>query len=144
MKEIAKYSGCFICGEKNSIGLKSRFYFTGEKAITDVVAEKQYEGYLGIYHGGITAALLDEVMIKALLAREIYALTVELTVRFQKAIRIGQKLHFEGYLELQKGRLFETRGKVMVESGDVVASASGKYLRVDGDMRMELMESLEP
>ncbi|UCD94822.1 MAG: PaaI family thioesterase, partial [Candidatus Zixiibacteriota bacterium] len=96
MKEIARYSGCFICGEKNAVGLKARFFFTDGKAVTECVAEKRFEGYSEVYHGGITATLLDEVMIKALLAADIYAMTVELNVRFHKAVYIGQKLFFEG------------------------------------------------
>jgi len=143
MKEIAKYTGCFICGENNDIGIKARFYFDGDKAVTDVMAEKRFEGYLGIYHGGITSTLLDEVMIKALLAKDIYAMTVELTVRFHKIIEVGKKLHFEGCLESKKGRLFLTRGSVTAENGDLVASATGKYLQVKEDMKSKLMESLD-
>ena len=85
MQEIVKYSGCFICGDNNDIGLKARFYFDGDKAHTETVAERRFEGYADIYHGGITSALLDEVMIKALLARDIYVMTVELLL-YQKSV----------------------------------------------------------
>jgi uncharacterized protein (TIGR00369 family) len=143
MKEIAKYAGCFICGDKNPAGLKAIFHFHDDKATTECIAERQFEGYCDIYHGGITSALLDEVMIKALLAREIFAMTVEMTVKFHKAVYIGQKLIFEGYLEHQKGRLFFTRGEARLENGDVVASATGKYLQVKEEMKIRLMKSLE-
>ena len=143
MKEIAKYSGCFICGEKNDIGLKARFFFNDGKAVTECVAEKRFEGYSDIYHGGITATLLDEVMIKALLAADIYAMTVELNVRFRKAVYIGQKLFFEGHVEKAQGRLYITRGEAKNDAGEVVALAAGKYLRVKDDMKAKLLESLE-
>lgn len=142
MKEIARYSGCFICGENNECGLKAKFFFENGKAVAECVAQKRFEGYPNIFHGGITAALLDEVMIKALLARDIFAMTVELTVKFHKAVFIGQKLLCEGELEHHRGRLFLTRGTVRLESGEEVATASGKYLEVKSDMKQKLVLSL--
>lgn len=143
MMEIAKYSGCFVCGNKNNIGLKARFFFRDGKAVTEYIAEKKFEGYLGILHGGITSALLDEVMIKALLAREVYAVTVELTVRFKKAVNTGDKLYLEGCIAREQGRLFITSGEVKTDSGEIVASATGKYLRVNEKMKSQLLRSLD-
>ena len=70
MEEIAKYSHCFVCGPENQIGLKARFFFDGHKAHTTVTADERFVGYHGIYHGGLLATLLDEVMIKAILAED--------------------------------------------------------------------------
>jgi len=143
MKEVAKYSGCFVCGQHNNIGLRARFFFEDGRATTEYTADKRFEGYHGVFHGGITATLLDEVMIKALLANDIYALTVELTVRFHKAVYIGEKLSLTGYLENKKGRLYITAGEVKNQNGELVASAAGKYLEVKADLKNRLMESLE-
>jgi uncharacterized protein (TIGR00369 family) len=141
MKEIAKYSGCFVCGDKNDFGLKAKFYFQDNKAIAECVAQRHFEGYHDFYHGGITATLLDEVMIKALLAENILAMTAELTVKFHKAVLIGQKLQLEGYIEHRRGRLYVTRGQAKLENGEIVASATGKYLQVRGDLESRLQES---
>jgi acyl-coenzyme A thioesterase PaaI-like protein len=143
MKEIAKYSGCFVCGDKNECGLRARFYFTEDKAVTECVAARQFEGYHDIYHGGITATLLDEVMIKALLAKDIFAMTVELTVKYYKPVKINQKLKFEGWLEKHKSRLYITSGAAYDENGDKVATAAGKYIEAKGDTRDSLLGSLE-
>lgn len=143
MIEIARYSGCFICGEQNLHGLKVKFYYSDGKAVAKCTAQRSFEGYKDIYHGGVTAGLLDEVMIKALLARNIFAMTVELTVKFHKAVQIGQHLNLEGLLENQKGRLYFTRGEMRLDSGEVVASATGKYLEVKEDMKGKLLTSLE-
>lgn len=143
MKEVAKYSGCFVCGDNNSVGLRAKFFFDDGTAFTEYTAEKRFEGYLGVLHGGIISTLLDEVMIKSLLARGIYSMTVELTVRFKKAVNVGEKLFLEGYVEEEKGRLFITGGEVRNENGDVVASSIGKYLRVNENMREQLMKSLD-
>jgi len=143
MKEIAKYSGCFVCGQQNEIGLKARFYFTDNEAITEYTAETRFEGYKNVLHGGIISTLLDEVMIKALLSMDIYSMTVELNIRFHKIVSIGSKLNFMGRLEKQRGRLYLTYGEAKNEMGETVASASGKYLEVKDDKKSMLLESLD-
>lgn len=143
MEEIAKYSGCFICGDKNEFGINAKFYFKDGKAYTETTASRHYEGYKNIYHGGITSALLDEVMIKALLARDIYAMTVEMTVKFHRIIETGQKILFEGEMTAHKGRIYITCGTARDESGAIVASATGKYLAVKESVKGKLQDSLE-
>jgi len=143
MKEIVRYSGCFVCGDDNEIGLKARFFFKEGKAITEYVTRRNFEGYRNIFHGGIISTLLDEVMIKALLAQDIYTMTVEMTVKFRKIANTGEKLFFEGEFDKQKGRMIYTRGLVKTENGDIVASATGKYLKVNENLKKELLKSLE-
>ena len=143
MKEVLKYSGCFVCGEKNNSGLKARFYYDGKQAVTEVSALEQFEGYRGIYHGGIVSTLLDEVMIKAILALDRYAVTAEMTVRFFQPVRTGEKIRLVGRVTKSKGRVFITEGQATGENGQVFATATGKYIEADDDLKAALMNSVE-
>ena len=143
MKEVLKSSDCFVCGDKNDSGLKARFYYDGKQAVTEVSALEQFEGYRGIYHGGILSTLLDEVMIKAILALDRYAVTAEMTVRFFQPIRTGKKIRFVGRVTKSKGRVFLTEGTAMGEDGQVFATAVGKYIEADDDLKAALMNSVE-
>ncbi|MBD3333691.1 hotdog fold thioesterase [candidate division GN15 bacterium] len=141
--ELLKYSGCFVCGDQNPIGLKARFFFDGSQAYTDVVADKRFEGYSRIYHGGIISTLLDEVMIKAVLANEVYVVTAEMTVKFLRPVKVGDKLHFRGWVTRQRGRIWLTEGVAEDAEGQAYASATGKYVEASGDLRQALMQSVE-
>lgn len=143
MKEVSKYSHCFVCGDQNPIGLKAKFMFDGEQAITELTADERFEGYRGIYHGGIISALLDEVMIKAILAEDIFAVTAEMTVRYHRPARVGDHLTFTGKKTTRKGRLYVTEGAVTTQNGDVLATATGKYIEAKGDFKDELTNSVE-
>ena len=143
MKEVLKYSHCFVCGDKNPCGLKARFYYDGQQAVTRLTADEIFEGYHGIYHGGILSTLLDEVMIKAILAETKYAVTVEMTVRFLHPVRIGDELVITGTIIRQKGRVFFTEGQVADESGKIYATATGKYIEAGEGLKEELMNSLD-
>jgi len=143
MKEVAKYSGCFVCGDKNESGLKARFFYDGEQAVTEVVALEQFEGYRGIYHGGVITTLLDEVMIKAILAQDKYVVTAELTVRFRRPARTGDKIRLVGRVIKSKGRVFFTEGKATNEEGQVLVTATGRYVEADSELKPALMNSVE-
>ncbi len=143
MKEILKYSGCFVCGEKNSCGLKARFFYDDDRAVTEVFADEIYEGYRGVFHGGILSTLLDEVMIKAILAKDIYTVTAEFTVKFVKPVRTGDKIRLVGKILNRRGRLFFTEGQAFNENGELYAEASGKYLEARPELKEILVQSID-
>ncbi len=143
MKEIAKYSRCFVCGDQHEHGLRAKFLWDGEKAVTEVVALDQFEGYQGIYHGGIISTLLDEVMIKAILAQDIFAVTAEMTVRYRKPVNTGDKLRFVGRVTGNRRRVYMTEGEAVGSDGTVYASATGKYIQADEQLKDRLMTSLD-
>lgn len=144
MKEIVKYSRCFVCGDQNEHGLKARFFDDGDQVVTDLVTEPAFEGYRGIYHGGIVSTLLDEVMIKAILARDVLAVTAEITIRFRQPIGIGVKLRLAGRVVRVKGRVYVTEGEAVGEDGIVYATAKGTYIEAPPELRSQLAESIEP
>jgi uncharacterized protein (TIGR00369 family) len=111
MQEIPRYSGCFVCGDQNPSGLKAKFFFDGERAVCTVTADRLFEGYKNILHGGIISTLLDEVMIKAILARDLCAVTAEMSVRFRKPVAVGQSLTFTGWITKERGRIIQTEGR---------------------------------
>ena len=128
MEEIIKYSGCFVCGDKNPHGLRIAFYYDRDQAVGEYTAHEKFQGYQGIFHGGLVSTLLDEIMAKAVLARQRYCMTVEMTVRFRKAIPVGTKLRLTGRITRDRRRLLETAVEITGEDGAVYATATGKYL----------------
>jgi len=143
MKEILKYPGCFVCGENNNFGLKARFYYENREAVTDIVADKRFEGYKGIFHGGIISTILDEAMIKAILAENKYAVTAEITVRFHLPINVGDKLRIIGKVSETKGRMFFTEAKALRNGQEIVASANGKCFEAKPELLSRLKQSIK-
>ncbi len=143
-EKIINYSGCFICGEDNPVGLRLDFFFDREnrKAWTEFSPGREHEGYRNLLHGGIISSLLDEVMAKAILADEIPVVTSRLTVEFKKPARIGEKLRAEGWVIGHKSRAYFTAGLLLGPEGRVVAEASGVYIRAEGELVELLSQSL--
>ncbi|MGH8015461.1 MAG: PaaI family thioesterase [Candidatus Zixiibacteriota bacterium] len=142
MQEILKYPGCFVCGENNDIGLKARFHYINGAAATEITADSRFEGYKGIFHGGIISTILDEAMIKAILAENKYAVTAEITIRFHSPIYIGDKLKILGNITETKGRMFYTEAKAIRGVKEIVASATGKCIEAKPDLQNRLVQSI--
>ena len=143
MQEVVIYSHCFVCGDLNQRGLQAKFYYDGRQAVTDIVATEEFEGYRGIYHGGIISTILDEVMIKAILARGVYAMTAEITVRFYRPVEVGEKIRFAGRLVGSKARMYMAEGEATGPGGVRYASASAKYVEARPDLKVRLLQSID-
>ncbi len=143
MKEILKYPGCFVCGENNNLGLKARFFYENGEAVTEIVADERFEGYKSVFHGGIISTILDEAMIKAILAENKYAVTAEITVRFHLPINVGDKLKIIGKITETKGRMFITEAKAIRNGSEIVASAAGKCIEAKPELLNRLKQSIE-
>lgn len=115
----------------------------GEKAITELVARDVFEGYKSIYHGGILATVLDEVMIKAILVQGVFAVTAEMTIRYHKPVVTGDQIHFSGWIVKRKGRAIWTEGEALSSQGEKFASACGVYIEGDEQLKGRLTDSLE-
>ena len=86
---------CFVCGPKNPIGLKLDFIFDGTTLKTRFVPRKEHQGYTDIVHGGIIAALLDEVMVKLAIERGMPAVTARMDIRLKHALPVGEEVTVE-------------------------------------------------
>ena len=52
---------CFICGRENPVGLKMDFYFVAPgQVLSELIIPAAYQGYPGMVHGGIIAAVLAD------------------------------------------------------------------------------------
>jgi len=144
MREVAKYRNCFVCGDDNDCGLKAKFYALDDgSVVSEIVAGELHQGYKDVLHGGIVSAMLDEVMIKAVLAKDIFAVTAEMTVKFKKPVFTGQRIRFVGKIIEEKRRITRTEGTAADEKGEEVASATATYIEARGELKSVLTDSIE-
>jgi uncharacterized protein (TIGR00369 family) len=122
---------CFLCGHQNSYGLQLDFVAEGETLRTRWVAEKRFQGYAEVLHGGIISAVLDEVMIN--LPWKLHnapVTTAELTVRFLAPAPIGMELHFIAHVVKPGRRLWELRSECVGADGIKYAEATAKAMPI--------------
>ena len=125
---------CFLCGLKNPFGLKGAFYELENKELVCIFKPREeHQSYPGRLHGGITTAVLDETIGRAIMMsskEEVWGVTIEFTTRFKKQIPLDEELRVVGRITSETSRTFEGTGELLLPSGEVAASGFGKYLRM--------------
>src|SRR5262249_55240540 len=85
--------GCFGCSPSNPLGLRLTFRRAGETVTARHTIAEHFQGAPGVAHGGIVAALLDEVSCAAVFfLRGHWVVTGELSVRYVKPCPVGRPL----------------------------------------------------
>jgi uncharacterized protein (TIGR00369 family) len=137
MRELPHTKSCFVCGEANALGLRQRFETDGRVVRTRFTPRPEHAGFQGVVHGGILATLLDEIMVWAcaVQARR-FGFCAEMNLRFLRPTTPGAEVVVEAEMvQDRRGRIFEAKAEVRNAAGEVLASATGKYMPIrDADM----------
>jgi uncharacterized protein (TIGR00369 family) len=123
--------GCFVCGEKNPVGLKLRLRTDPERgeSVAEVTFPGHFQGWAGIVHGGLLATVLDEAMIYAAGAKGLKCVTGEITVRYVKPASTGVTYSLKGRFVEDKGRIVLAESALIDSEGREVAKATGKLFK---------------
>jgi acyl-coenzyme A thioesterase PaaI-like protein len=130
-------AGCFVCGVDNPFGLKLSFYDHGPgKVVCEHTVQEQFNGYPGVVHGGIVAAMLDETLARAFFSGspERFMYTAKLTTRYRKPVPTGKPIRLEGEVLKNRGRIGEARAKLYGPGGDLLAEADGMLVDIPEDV----------
>jgi acyl-coenzyme A thioesterase PaaI-like protein len=128
---------CFVCGVANPLGLKLRFFETAPGEVTaECTLPEQYQGYPGVAHGGIVAAMLDEVcgrvyMRSGDMPRFMY--TARLEVRYRRNVPVGKPVRLVGHRGKDRGRMATASGVIYDESGNLLAECQSLLVDVPAD-----------
>jgi uncharacterized protein (TIGR00369 family) len=130
VKELPHTHSCFVCGESNPAGLRLRFETDGKIVHARFRPGAEHIGFKGVVHGGLTATVLDEIMVWACVVNtRQFAFCAELNVRYLQPLTPGAEVLVTGELVAnRKGRIFEARAEVRTASGELLAEGTGKYL----------------
>ena len=120
---------CFVCGRENHVGLKVKWDQhpeAGEIRGTVTVPE-HFNGYPGVTHGGIVAALLDETGGRTILMDggfEDLMVTAKLEVVYRRPTPTGVPLLAVGRLTRRSETRAEAEAELRLPDGTVSARAT--------------------
>lgn len=138
MKKQANARTCFVCGVENTAGLGMKFYQTSNgEVVANYRVHSRHQGYPGVTHGGIVAAMLDETAGRALMGDEParFMVTGQLNVRYKKPVPTGVDLHLVGRVKSDKGRMAVAESFVYDMQGTLLAQAEVVLFDVPTDIQ---------
>lgn len=126
---------CFGCSPHNPRGLGLRFTRTGERSVESRTrVAPDLCGYGGVVHGGVQAALLDEVMgVAAHTAfdpEEVDLVTVEMELRYRRPVPAGRPLVVRAAWTERDGRDVRLEGAIESAEGEALTTARSRWRRI--------------
>jgi acyl-coenzyme A thioesterase PaaI-like protein len=119
-----------ISGRASPWGLDLRVWREGDEAVASVTLRAAHEGAPDRSHGGIVAALFDDVFGFVLSIIGQSAFTGELAVRYEAGVPIGEPLECRVRLTDRDGRKLYLTGE-LTAGKQVVARSKATFIAID-------------
>jgi acyl-coenzyme A thioesterase PaaI-like protein len=145
LNDNTDYQRCFACGQQNPYGLHMVFRLEDGMIVSDFVPQAEHQGFPGVIHGGIVAAIMDEALNRTSMLADTpaWTMTGRLTVRYRRYVPYGPLLRVRAWLGKQRGRMIQATGTLAVadEEQAVLAEAEGTFMAVPPDLAEKLMQN---
>ena len=123
----ARYNDCFGCGLDNPIGLHlDGFVAEGDELLATFNPRAAYQGFAGVLHGGILAALLDETLAwTAMMVEGQYVVTANLELKYRKPAPADRPYELRGRIEDRRGRRLKLAGSASISQIEILNQIQG-------------------
>lgn len=129
---VVHFDECFVSGPYNPMGIAMQVHREHDEVVAEVELGPAFEGAPARSHGGIVAAIFDDVLGYLLTLERSPGFTGELTVRYLAATPIGQPLEFRARTLHREGRKLFTAAEARAR-GEVVATATATFVLISAD-----------
>jgi len=128
-----------VLGRLNPLAPPVVFTWEDGKSIGRVTFTRPYEGPPGCVHGGMIAAVFDQVLSVANIMSGQAGPTAQLQLRFRKPTPLGVEVRFEGWQERTAGRRIHAAGRLLA-NGEVTVEAEGIFVQLPSGRVMQMLE----
>ena len=125
-----RIDSCFVCSPDNPAGLHLHFDVGDGTSAAEFLLNPAFDGYRGVTHGGIQAAILDDAMANIFFDVGLPVFTVDIHVRYHRPMYSDRKYRVEARLVEDRGsRIKATEACIKdLATGEVVTEATATFL----------------
>lgn len=127
---MSHFPDCVVSGDANPMGVAMAVRREGDEAVARVVLGPAFEGAPGQAHGGVVAAVFDDVMGYQLSILKVPAFTGRLSVTYRAPTPVGVPLVFRARLEGRDDRKLQLAASAFGEDGELLAEAAATFVVV--------------
>jgi len=95
---------CYVCGPNNPAAADITLRCNTNQVIGEVKLDHRHQGVPGLAHGGVIAAIVDEIAGSLLIAHSLRFVTARLDVEYIAPVPIDQPLSLTAWLDQAHGR----------------------------------------
>ncbi|MCD8206114.1 MAG: PaaI family thioesterase [Clostridia bacterium] len=147
MKVVAKQRNsrmCAVCGLDNEAGLRAPFYTMEDGSVVTLFEYRpEHQSYPGRVHGGLISAMIDEMGLRGIWAKEgsesTYGVTLSLEVKFRKPVPYNVMLMGRGIVTSETAHFFTVHATIS-DGVNVLAEGNVKYMKFTPEQIAEGVE----
>ena len=130
---------CIMCGLDNPAGVRAPFYSMEDGSVVTLFRyREEHQSYPGRVHGGLITAMLDELGLRALWAKEggefTYGVTTSLETKYRKPVPYDVDLVGRGSVIKESDHFLTASCTISNADGLLLASATVKYIKLSVDL----------
>lgn len=136
VKKQPNSKNCFVCGRENEASMKASFYEMEDKSVIALAkARPIHQSYPDIVHGGVSTALLDETMGRAIMpyTPHMLGVTVEMNTKFKKTVPYDVPLVVTTCVTDNGPKIYTCEGQIILPDGGIAVTAVGKFFKMDAE-----------
>lgn len=126
IKKQPNSAHCFACGLENPFGLQLTFFDNGhDEVYCETTVPNKFNGYPGVAHGGIVAAMMDEVVIRTAMIADPnrFMMTAKLELKYRQPVPTNTMLRLKGKLIRDRGRVLQAEGQLVLPDDSIAVEA---------------------
>lgn len=144
---MSHFAECVVSGTANPMGIAIDVRREGDEAVADFNLGAAFEGAPKRAHGGIVAAIFDDVMGYVLVVHRTPAFTGRLTVNYRAPVPMGQDMTVRARLAQRSGRKLTMTAQMTLASDPehpVICDAEGLFIAIPPERLGIKPEDLPP
>lgn len=145
LNDRSEFQRNFVSGQLNRSGLRLHYQLERDEdgrrmVVTEWTPGEEHVGFPGVAHGGLLAAVLDDIMGRVAVLRRRWVVTARMEVRYRAAAPLGVPLRFEAWETRHRRLAMHAEGRARLGDGTVVADAGATYLPLTPDLERQMVE----
>lgn len=136
MKRLPEHGPCFVCGTENPHSFGFVFYLDGDMVVAEGTLTRAQQGPPGHAHGGSLAAVMDEVMGRALWETGYKVVAAHLEFDYRAPTPLNTKLRVEAGHAVPRNRSISITSRLLLPDGTVAVEGRGVFVEL-GDAFLE-------
>lgn len=136
MKVISKQRNskmCYICGMDNEQGLKAQFYNMEDGSVmTKFFYSEYHQSFPQRVHGGLIAAMLDELAFRAAWVKDygLLGATMSMEIKYRKPVPYNAEIIGKGMVIKDMSKFFTSEVSLYDTEKNLLANAIVKYIKL--------------
>ena len=145
LNDRSEFALNWVSGWRSPTGLQLEYRLErdperGPMVVTDWTPREEHVGFPGVTHGGLIAAVVDDVMGRNAVLRRRWVVTARMEVRYRSAAPLGRPLRFEAWATRHRRMSMHAEARALLAGGTVVTESSGTFLPLTPELERQMVK----